>query len=140
MSYHGDFDGRGVEICCWLQQQADVVPWRMTEQAYRAAPGGGQLEGRPATSPWEPSLAAAMAERGVAVHEEQVIESLLDSWLDEDQGRHRSRRRHRVLCRATGPLVLRPACVASRALPRRPICVRPPDLRCAAPCVSPARQ
>lgn len=80
MSYHGDFDWRGVEICSWLQQQAGVVPWRMTEQDYRAAPGGGPLEGRTAATPWEPSLADTMAERGVAVHEEQVIGSLLDSW------------------------------------------------------------
>jgi len=80
MSYHGDFDWRGVEICSWLQQQAGIVPWRMTEQDYRAAPGGGPLEGRPATTPWDPPLADSMAERGVAVHEEQVIGSLLDSW------------------------------------------------------------
>jgi uncharacterized protein (TIGR02679 family) len=80
MSYHGDFDWRGVEICSWLQQQAGVVPWRMTEQDYRAAPGGGSLEGRPAATPWEPSLAEAMADRAVAVHEEQIVGSLLDGW------------------------------------------------------------
>jgi uncharacterized protein (TIGR02679 family) len=80
LSYHGDFDWRGVEICGWLRQQVGVVPWRMTEQDYRAAPGGGPLEGRPASTDWDPSLADAMAERGVAVHEEQVIRSLLDSW------------------------------------------------------------
>ena len=80
LSYHGDFDWRGIEICGWLQQQVGVVPWRMTEQAYRAAPGGGPLEGRSVATPWEPALADAMAERGIAVHEEQVIASLLESW------------------------------------------------------------
>ena len=80
LSYHGDFDWRGVEICGWLQEQAGVVPWRMTEQDYRSAPGGGPLEGRPAPTPWEPSLAEAMAERGEAAHEEQLLESLLDGW------------------------------------------------------------
>lgn len=80
LRYHGDFDWRGVEICSWLQAQVGVVPWRMTEQDYRAATGGGPLEGRPAPTPWEPLLADTMAERGVAVHEEQVIESLLDEW------------------------------------------------------------
>ena len=69
LSYHGELDWRGVEICGWLQEQACVVPWRMTEQDYRTAPGGGPLEGRPAPTPWEPSLADAMAERGEAVHE-----------------------------------------------------------------------
>jgi uncharacterized protein (TIGR02679 family) len=82
LSYHGDFDWRGIEICGWLQQHVGVVPWRMTEQDYRAAPGGGPLEGRSVATPWEPALAEAMAERGIAVHEEQVIESLLDSWDD----------------------------------------------------------
>jgi len=80
LRYHGDFDWRGVEICTWLQTHAGVVPWRMTEQDYRAAPGGGPLQGRPAPTPWEPSLAKAMTRRGEAVHEEQVIESLLDGW------------------------------------------------------------
>jgi uncharacterized protein (TIGR02679 family) len=81
-SYHGDFDWRGIEICGWLQRHVGVVPWRMTEQDYRAAPGGGPLEGRSVATPWEPALAEAMTERGIAVHEEQVIESLLDSWHD----------------------------------------------------------
>ena len=52
----------------------------MTEQDYRAAPGGGALEGRAVPTPWEPALADAMAERAVAVHEEQVVGSLLDGW------------------------------------------------------------
>ena len=80
MSYHGDFDWRGVEICDWLQQQVGITPWRMTAVDYRAAPGGGPLEGRPAPTPWEPALAEAMVERGVAVHEEQVMALLLDDW------------------------------------------------------------
>jgi uncharacterized protein (TIGR02679 family) len=80
LSYHGDFDWRGIEICGWLQQCVGVVPWRMTEQDYRAAPGGGPLEGRSVATPWEPALPDAMAERGIAVHEEQVIASLLESW------------------------------------------------------------
>ncbi len=80
MSYHGDFDWRGVEICGWLRQQVAVVPWRMTEQDYLAAPGGGPLEGRPVPTPWEPTLAVAMAERGEAVHQEQVLGALIDGW------------------------------------------------------------
>jgi uncharacterized protein (TIGR02679 family) len=80
LCYHGDFDWRGLEICSWLQRKVGVVPWRMTEQDYRAAPGRGPLEGRSVATPWEPSLADALVERGMAVHEEQVIGSLLDSW------------------------------------------------------------
>lgn len=80
ISYHGDFDWRGAEICEWLRQVVGVLPWRMTERDYLAAPGGGPLEGRPVPTPWEPALGGKMAERGVAVHEEQVVGSLLESW------------------------------------------------------------
>ncbi|PZS26491.1 MAG: TIGR02679 family protein [Pseudonocardiales bacterium] len=80
LSYHGDFDWRGVEICQWLRQRVGAVPWLMTERDYRAAPGGGPLNGRPAPTPWEPDLAGAMAECGVAVHEEQVVDVLLETW------------------------------------------------------------
>jgi hypothetical protein len=52
----------------------------MTAEDYLAAPGGGPLGGRPAATPWEPALADAMHERGVAVHEEQVVEGLLSAW------------------------------------------------------------
>lgn len=82
LSYHGDLDWRGVEICAWLVERHGVQPWRMTAQDYLAAPGGGALTGRPVTTTWEPELAEAMAERGVAVHEEQVMESLLEGWGD----------------------------------------------------------
>jgi uncharacterized protein (TIGR02679 family) len=80
LRYHGDFDWRGVEICGWLQQHLGVEPWRMIAADYGDAPAGAPLEGREVPTPWEPSLAEAMAERGVAVYEEQVIETLLVSW------------------------------------------------------------
>jgi hypothetical protein len=31
-------------------------------------------------TPWDPALGAAMRERGVAVHEEQVVDALLTDW------------------------------------------------------------
>jgi len=80
LSYHGDLDWRGVEICSWLIERQGVRPWRMTVEAYLRAPGGEPLTGRPAVTPWEPRLAQVMAERGVAVHEEQIVESLLVDW------------------------------------------------------------
>lgn len=80
LRYHGDLDWRGVEICSWLVERCGVEPWRMTAEDYLAAPGGGPLGGRPAATPWEPALADAMHERGVAVHEEQVVEGLLSAW------------------------------------------------------------
>lgn len=80
LAYHGDLDWRGVEICAWLVERCGVRPWRMTVPDYLAAPGGGPLSGREVTTPWEPDLAPAMARRGVAVHEEQVVAELLGAW------------------------------------------------------------
>lgn len=82
LRYHGDFDWRGVEICGWLAGRSGVVPWRMTAADYLAAPGEAPLKGREVTTPWEPELATAMRERGVAVYEEQVLGSLLLAWPD----------------------------------------------------------
>lgn len=83
LRYHGDLDWRGVEICAWLAERHEVQPWQMTSEAYCGAPGGGPLTGRPAPTPWEPRLAVVMAERGVVVHEEQVVETLLEQWPAE---------------------------------------------------------
>jgi len=83
LAYHGDLDWRGVEICAWLQARCGVVPWQMTADAYVAAPGGEPLTGRAVATPWEPGLAAVMRERGVVVHEEQVLASLLEAWPAE---------------------------------------------------------
>ena len=80
LDYHGDFDWRGVEICNWLIERRGVQPWRMSAADYLAAAGGGPLTGREAATPWDPALAAAMLERGLAVHEEQVVDVLLAEW------------------------------------------------------------
>lgn len=80
LDYHGDFDWRGVEICSWLIERRGVEPWRMSVADYLAAPGGGPLTGREVATPWYPELAAAMRERGYAVHEEQVVDVLLADW------------------------------------------------------------
>ena len=75
--YHGDLDWPGAAICAWLMERCGVVPWRMSVADYRAAPPGRPLDGAPGATPWDPPLAAAMAERGVTVHEEQVLDELL---------------------------------------------------------------
>ena len=80
LAYHGDFDWRGLEICSWLQTAVGVAPWRMTAADYLTLPGGLPLQGRPVPSPWDPALAESMAERGVAVHQEQILDQLLAAW------------------------------------------------------------
>lgn len=80
LRYHGDLDWRGVEICGWLVERCALRPWKMTAADYLAAPAGEPLSGREVDTPWDPALADAMRERGVAVHEEQVLDELLTAW------------------------------------------------------------
>jgi len=52
----------------------------MSAADYLAAPGGGPLTGREVATPWDQAPGAAMRERGVAVHEEQVVDAVLAEW------------------------------------------------------------
>ena len=80
--YHGDFDWPGVAIAGRVIRQG-IRPWRMSAGDYLAAVAdldeshAVPLTGRPEPTPWDPLLAAAMAERGLAVHEEFVLAGLL---------------------------------------------------------------
>jgi uncharacterized protein (TIGR02679 family) len=80
--YHGDFDWGGVRIATALRRNVPWLPWRYTAAHYRAAATGmGEaartLTGSPAATPWDPDLAVALAERGVRVEEEVVLDALL---------------------------------------------------------------
>jgi hypothetical protein len=80
-----DFDWAGLRIAGAVIARCGAVPWRFGAVDYEAAVGSfagpsdalPRLGGAPAASPWDPALAAAMAARGVAVHEETVIATLL---------------------------------------------------------------
>lgn len=78
LAYHGDFDWPGLRIGQLVIDRFQAVPWRFGTSEYLAAPSGPPLGGRPATVTWDPELASAMSARGVAVHEEQVVDTLLD--------------------------------------------------------------
>lgn len=84
LAYHGDFDWPGVAIANRLVGTLGALPWRMGAADYLgAARGDGlALEGRPVVPAWDPALGAAMVERGVAVHEEAVLDELVQSVLD----------------------------------------------------------
>jgi uncharacterized protein (TIGR02679 family) len=77
--YHGDLDGEGIRIAAHLALGFDhVVPWRMSAADYRAAVrSDGPGVGRVTAAPWDPELAPALVEHGVAVPEEQVADDLL---------------------------------------------------------------
>ena len=80
--YHGDFDWPGVAIAGRVIEQG-ATPWRMSAGDYTRAVAALDadhavaLTGRPARTPWDPSLASAMSTHGLAVHEEFVLSDLL---------------------------------------------------------------
>lgn len=81
LRYHGDFDWPGIAIANRLVAEVGVQPWLMSTLAYEAAarPHGLPLSGPLVEACWDAELAPAMRAHGVAVHEEAVIETLLQA-------------------------------------------------------------
>ncbi|PRY21309.1 TIGR02679 family protein [Pseudosporangium ferrugineum] len=86
LAYHGDFDWPGIAIATRIFARYPARPWRFTAHDYRSAVARAHdhgtprqpLTGRPIPAPWDPDLAAAMTDAGVAIHEEAVLETLLE--------------------------------------------------------------
>jgi uncharacterized protein (TIGR02679 family) len=80
--YHGDFDWGGLRIANTLGRAVPLTPWRFTAADYRAALADPTptlpLEGKPTAADWDPDLAAAMEEAGLAVEEEALVEILVE--------------------------------------------------------------
>lgn len=80
LRYHGDFDWPGLGIGNFVMREFGAEPWRFRQADYLAATAdrGIALRGaKPVIAQWDPGLTAAMAARGVVVHEEAVAEILL---------------------------------------------------------------
>ncbi len=77
LRYHGDFDGKGIEIARTIITNFGADPWRMDVEDYLAAPKGHALKRPPLATPWCPALAEAMREQRRVVHEEAVAHLLL---------------------------------------------------------------
>ncbi|MFJ5224727.1 TIGR02679 family protein [Streptomyces sp. NPDC088400] len=79
--HHGDFDWGGLRIAATLLRHVPWQPWRYTATDYRAAaartPHAPRLTGIPADAPWDSALPGALAELGVRVEEESVLDDLL---------------------------------------------------------------
>ncbi|MFR9673311.1 TIGR02679 family protein [Streptomyces sp. TR06-5] len=79
--YHGDFDWGGMHIATTLRRGVPWQPWRYSAVDYGAAVARARepqgLTGTPVPTPWDPMLSAALAEYGVRVEEESVIDDLL---------------------------------------------------------------
>lgn len=86
-AYHGDFDWPGLRIAESLRQRVPWTPWRYTAEDYLAAIDRGApalaLDGPPAPASWDPRLAVAMSEHGLAVEEEAVSEVLARDLVDD---------------------------------------------------------
>lgn len=82
LRYHGDFDWPGLAIANRLVAEVGVVPWSMGASNYSAAvrrfPTTLALTGRPVDAAWDNALRSTMTGHGVAVHEEAVLDELLD--------------------------------------------------------------
>ncbi len=78
LRYHGDFDWPGIAIAHQVMDLCGATPWLMDAVAYDSAPGFLPLEGRPVFPRWDDELGSAMRRRGVAVHEEAVVDQLVE--------------------------------------------------------------
>ena len=80
IAWRNDFDWAGLRITAGALDRVGARPWRMSEADYVAALATGDTEplrGKPAPSPWDPGLAAALAATGRSVMEERLVASLL---------------------------------------------------------------
>lgn len=76
--YHGDFDWPGLRIANEVLALTGGEPWRMSADDYATAPKGAELAGAPVEPRWSAALAPAMRAAGCAVHEESVLNLLLE--------------------------------------------------------------
>ena len=83
--YHGDFDAAGIAICRRMHGLG-CRPWRMDAQDYqeaidRAERDGVRLDCDPrgcGPTPWDPTLEELFGARRLIVHEESVLDRVLD--------------------------------------------------------------
>lgn len=82
LRYHGDFDWAGLSLANESVAEFGAVPWLMSVEDYMSAHGSVALLGTQVEATWDPELAPAMRARGVAVHEEAVLDLLLGRLAD----------------------------------------------------------
>lgn len=84
LAYHGDFDWPGIAIANRLVARHRMRPWLMGAADYEAGlhPRALPLGETPVEPAWDAELGAAMRGHGVAVHEEAVLDRLLDRLLE----------------------------------------------------------
>ena len=79
LAYHGDFDWPGIQIANTILARHKAEPWRMSAADYRtAATRFLSLSGTPIVATWDDQLTPVMQSIGRGVHEEQVVDTLID--------------------------------------------------------------
>lgn len=76
--YHGDFDWSGIRIANLVIRRHGAWPWRMGADDYLRCAGGAPLLGSPLDADWDSHLRPAMEAAGQGVHEEQVLDDLIE--------------------------------------------------------------
>jgi uncharacterized protein (TIGR02679 family) len=80
LAYHGDFDWPGLRIAAFVTSSFGARPWRFGADDYKGyvpSSPGQTLTGTPTPATWDAALTSAMCERGLAIPEEAVADSLL---------------------------------------------------------------
>ena len=72
-----DFDWPGIQIANVIYRRHGFTPWRFSAADYRRESGRLSLNGAPVEALWDSHLSAAMINIGHAIHEEQLLETLL---------------------------------------------------------------
>ena len=93
--YHGDFDSAGIAICRRMHELG-CTPWVMDADDYRDAVRRAELAGvalerdsrECGPTPWDPMLEQAFNERRLIVHEEFVLDEVLDAFCRAQAVRH----------------------------------------------------
>ncbi len=93
LRYHGDFDWAGLAIGNFVIREFGAEPWRFGAIDYLSAAaehGVALRDDERVTARWDDRLTRAMSDRGIGVHEEGVVETLLTdlavSYAEPDPG------------------------------------------------------
>ena len=86
--YHGDFDAAGIAICRRMRDLG-CRPWRMDAKDYQEAVVRAERDGvrldrdsrACGPTPWDPALEELFGSRRLIVHEEFVLDPVLDDFL-----------------------------------------------------------
>jgi uncharacterized protein (TIGR02679 family) len=100
LRFHGDFDWDGVRIAVSMRERFGASAWHFDAQSYRAGIRRHRahtrpLDGLPAVAPTHPGLVEAMREAGLELHEEAVLDELLDELGSAGRGAAADRSRRR---------------------------------------------